>query len=110
LKLLLDQNLSYKLIASLERPFPGTTQARLLGMAQATDTAIWQYAADNGFTIVTKDSDFYERGLIHGFPPKVIWLQCGNTSTEFVANLLVAHQAVIKTFIQDAESACLELY
>jgi len=72
--------------------------------------AIWQYATDNGFTIVTKDSDFYERGLIHGFPPKVIWLQCGNTSTEFVANLLVVHQAAIKAFIRDVESACLELY
>jgi len=76
LKLLLDQNLSYKLVAKLERAFLGTTQARLLGMAQATDTAIWQYAADNSFTIVTKDSDFYERSLIYGFPPKVIWLQC----------------------------------
>ncbi len=110
MKLLLDQNLSYKLVAKLERSFIGTTQARLLGMAQATDTAIWQYAADNGFTIVTKDSDFYERSLIYGFPPKVIWLQCGNTSTEFVANLLLVHEAVIKTFIQDADSACLELY
>jgi predicted nuclease of predicted toxin-antitoxin system len=77
LKLLLDQNLSYKLVARLETLFPGTTQARPLGMAQATDTAIWQYAADHGFTIVTKDSDFYERSLIHGFPPKIIWLQCG---------------------------------
>lgn len=110
MKLLLDQNLSYKLVAKLERFFPGTTQASLLGMAQATDTAIWQYAADSSFTIVTKDSDFYERGLIYGFPPKVIWLQCGNTSTEFVANLLLAHQAAIKAFIQDADSACLELY
>ena len=110
MKLLFDQNLSYKLVAKLEHFSPGTTQARLLGMAQATDTAIWQYAADNGFTIVTKDSDFYERSLLYGFPPKVIWLQCGNTSTEFVANLLLAHQAAIQAFIQDADSACLELY
>ncbi|MDP1683035.1 MAG: DUF5615 family PIN-like protein [Burkholderiales bacterium] len=110
MKLLLDQNLSYKLVAKVERHFPDTTQARLLGMAQATDTIIWQYAADNGFTIVTKDSDFYDRGLIHDFPPKVIWLQCGNTSTEFVASLLVAHQSAIKDFIQDADYACLELY
>ena len=95
MKLLLDQNLSYKLVAKLGSGFPDSTQARLLGMAQASDTAIWQYAADNGFTIVTKDSDFYERSLIHGFPPKIIWLQCGNTSTEFVAGLLVAHQVAI---------------
>lgn len=69
MKLLLDQNLSCKLVAQLEPFFPGTTQARFLGTAQATDTALWQHAADNGFTIVTKDSDFYERRLIHGFPP-----------------------------------------
>lgn len=35
-----------------------------------------------GFAIVTFDSDFYERGLIHGFPPKVLWLRYRNTSTQ----------------------------
>lgn len=110
MKLLFDQNLSYKLVARLEHFFPGTTQVRLVGMAQATDTAIWQYAADNSFTIVTKDSDFCERGLIYGFPPKIIWLQCGNTTSEFVGDLLVAHQLAINAFLQDVDSACLELY
>ena len=74
MKLLLDQNLSYRLLDKLEAVFPGSTQARLIGMAQADDAAIWHHAKDSGFTIVTKDSDFYERSLVYGFPPKVIWL------------------------------------
>jgi predicted nuclease of predicted toxin-antitoxin system len=109
LKLLLDQNLSYRLLDSLKEVFPGSTQARLIGMAQSDDSALWRYARDNVFSIVTKDSDFYERSLLYGFPPKIIWLQCGNTSTEFVLNLLMSQQETIKTFLQDQETACLEL-
>jgi len=39
---------------------------------------VWQYAKDNNFIIVTKDSDFYDLSLVQGSPPKVIWLQSGN--------------------------------
>ncbi|MBI1288420.1 MAG: hypothetical protein GC178_12685 [Flavobacteriales bacterium] len=44
----------------------------------AADEAIWEYARTHGLTIITKDSDFSSRILLHGSPPKVIHLKVGN--------------------------------
>ena len=33
-------------------------------MVEAADMTIWRFARDNGYTIVTRDSDFHEAG--HG--------------------------------------------
>ena len=46
--------------------------------ARKTDTEIWQYAKDNDLVIVTKDTDFYDRIILQGAPPKVIWIRLGN--------------------------------
>ena len=65
LKLLLDQNLSFRLLDKLEAAYPGSTQVKFVGLDQADDLTVWQFAKDNGFTIVTKDSDFHEFSLIY---------------------------------------------
>jgi predicted nuclease of predicted toxin-antitoxin system len=110
LKLLLDQNLSYRLLARLEEVFPGSSQIHRLGMEHADDIAIWHFARENGFTIVTKDSDFYERSLVHGFPPQVIWLKCGNLSTRQLEEILLRSAGAISSFIREGRAACLEIY
>lgn len=110
MKLLLDQNLSYRLLARLEPVFPGSTQIHRLGMEHADDSALWQFARENGFTIVTKDSDFYERSLVHGSPPQVIWLKCGNVSTRHVEQILLRSMEAISLFIREGKAACLEIY
>jgi predicted nuclease of predicted toxin-antitoxin system len=38
----------------------------------ADDDQIWDYALQNGFVIVSKDNDFYQRGVLPGHPPKFI--------------------------------------
>lgn len=42
------------------------------------DTQIWEYAKENGLTIITKDSDFSSRILLSVPPPKVIHVRLGN--------------------------------
>jgi predicted nuclease of predicted toxin-antitoxin system len=79
-------------------------------MEHADDTAIWRFARENGFTIVTKDSDFYERTLVHGSPPQVIWLKCGNVSTRQVEEILLRSVEAISSFIRESKAACLEIY
>ena len=59
MKLLLDQNLSGRLIGMLAAEYPDTEHVLLIGMAKDEDTDIWNFAAKNGFAIVTKDKDFY---------------------------------------------------
>ncbi|MBL7961141.1 DUF5615 family PIN-like protein [bacterium] len=110
MKLLLDQNLSFRLIGQLSDLFPGSVHVRLLGMHEADDRVIWNYARENGFMIVTQDSDFHERSILFGFPPKVIWIKVGNTSSQHILHVIQTHYRDIELFENDRDSGCLELY
>ncbi|MEK7950489.1 DUF5615 family PIN-like protein [Luteolibacter soli] len=81
MRLLFDQNLSHRLVSALADLFPGSQHVRLLGMAEAEDLSIWDYAKSHGFIIVTYDSDYADWNKLRGAPPKIVWLRCGNTST-----------------------------
>ena len=109
MKLLFDQNLSFKLCQALADLFPGSAQARLLGMAEADDRALWQHARTNGFVLVTQDADFADMAALYGPPPKVIWLRCGNQPTDAVEKLLRRHAPAITAFEQDNTAGCLEI-
>jgi len=110
MKLLLDQNIPRKLVKQLENLFPCSSHVYLLNLQTATDEEVWTYARNNGFTIVTQDSDFNERSLIYGYPPKVIWLRTGNTSTQNIKRLLKSHSQDIFSFEQDETLGCLQIY
>ena len=50
-----------------------------LGLAEADDRIIWQYARANGLTIITKDEDFQALAIRQGsIPPQVVWVRLGN--------------------------------
>jgi len=97
-KLLLDQNLSHRLVEFLSEPYPGNSHVRLLSLECADDERVWNFARDNGFTIVPKDSDFHQRSLLYGFPPKFIWLRIGNCSTRAIQQLLARYRKSVQTF------------
>jgi predicted nuclease of predicted toxin-antitoxin system len=110
MKLLFDQNLSFKLCPRLADVFPGSTQVRLLGMEGADDWSIWQYAKTNGFALVSQDADFADIATLYGPPPKVIWLRCGNQSNDVIEVLLRDRVEEITRFDADEIAACWELY
>lgn len=109
MKLLFDQNLSFKLCERLADLFPGSEQVRRLGLAEAGDRALWQYAGAHGFVLVSLDSDFAEFAALKGPPPKVIWLRRGNQPTEAIEALLRERATDIAAFEND-DAACLEIY
>lgn len=109
MRLLFDQNLSFKLCVRLNNLFPNSEQVRLLGMAESSDREIWEYARLNSVTIVTLDADFADMAAVFGPPPKVLWLRCGNQPTAVVEQLLRERFEAIDAFKND-ESACLEIY
>jgi predicted nuclease of predicted toxin-antitoxin system len=45
-----------------------------------TDSRIWEYAAANALTIVTKDADFSDRALLSADGPRVIHIRVGNVT------------------------------
>ena len=78
MKLLLDENLSLRLLPFLQHDYPGSSHVVMLGLEAATDSDVWQKAKDENFVIVTRDADFQELSLVWGHPPKVIWLKIPN--------------------------------
>ena len=110
MKLLFDQNLSFKLCRQLFDVFPGSNQVRLLGLAEADDRKIWQHAKANDFVLVTQDADFADMATLYGPPPKVIWLRCGNQPTEAIERRLRDHAEAIGAFVQSDIVACWEIY
>ena len=109
MKLLFDQNLSFKLCQAMADLFPGSSQVRLLGLAEADDTALWQHAKANACFFVTQDSDFADMAALYGPPPKVIWLRCGNQPTQVIEKLLRDRAPAIAAFERDAAATCLEI-
>lgn len=108
MKLLFDQNISFRLIKRIVDLFPNSKQVRELGLENSTDTEIFDFAKKNQFSIVTFDSDFYDLGTIRGFPPKIIWVRIGNTTTKNLENLLRDKSDLIKLFLRE-DYGCLEI-
>jgi predicted nuclease of predicted toxin-antitoxin system len=110
MKLLFDQNLSFRLCRLLADAFPESNQIRLIGMEEAEDRTIWEYAKTNGFILVSQDVDFADMATLYGPPPKVIWLRCGNQTTHAIEQRLRDHAEAIAAFAEDEAAACWEIY
>ena len=110
MKLLFDQNLSRKLVTRLADIFPNASHVQLHGLADKTDTEIWDFAKLNDFCIVTQDADFTERSRLYSSPPKVVWLRCGNAPTNQVETLIRYGQEAIQELLSNSSIHCLELH
>jgi predicted nuclease of predicted toxin-antitoxin system len=109
MKLLFDQNLSPRLTRLLADIYPDSAHVRDVGLRDADDSVVWEYAKLNGYALVSKDSDFQTRSLLYGSPPKFIWLRVGNCNVKTTEHLLRRHSAAIHTFDMDAAKAHLML-
>ncbi|GBD86167.1 hypothetical protein BMS3Abin03_00077 [bacterium BMS3Abin03] len=107
MKLLIDQNLSHRLVTFLNDYFTEVKHIKELSLDTASDQYVWKYAKENNYVIVTKDSDFNDLAIIKGFPPKVIWIQKGNCSTDDVINLLIENHQLIIEFFEDKQNSIL---
>jgi predicted nuclease of predicted toxin-antitoxin system len=108
-KLLLDENVSYRLVAQLQSAFPGSAHIDSVGLHAQADSAIWNFAQDNGFIIVSKDDDFCQLSFLHGAPPKVIWLSIGNAVTQTILRILIDRYSLIERFVRDPVESLLIL-
>jgi predicted nuclease of predicted toxin-antitoxin system len=110
MKLLLDENLSRRIVPFLSLYYPETTHICLIGLERATDYDIWQYAKKNDFVIVSRDSDYYDLSLINNGPPQVIWLKIPNCSKQIVSDLLINKHKLIYSLLEVEKLKCIELY
>ena len=110
MKLLFDEMLSYRLATLLEETFPGSTSVNQVGLQGQPDTDVWNFAAERGFAIVSKDDDFRQLSFAHGHPPKVVWLGGKNAGTGWIKDVLLWNRCRIAGFLEDDEGSLLELY
>ena len=110
MKLLLDQNLSYRIVKSLTEVYPGSTQVSVLRMGRSTDREIWDYAQQNDFAIVTLDADFHEYSMLENAPPLVVWLRCGNQPSKVILEKLLHNREVIQQAQDNPAVWCVEIY
>jgi predicted nuclease of predicted toxin-antitoxin system len=108
--LLFDQNLSPRLVGRLADIYPNSVHVFSLGLGDAMDIDVWEFARDNDYMIVTKDADFSEFGIIKGFPPKIIWIRRGNCSTQDIENILRENFSAISELSVDENSGILALF
>lgn len=112
MKLLLDQNISFRLVKLIAEDFPDAFHIKQVGLTDASDLEIREYSIKNQLTIVTYDDDFNKYNLLHGPPPKIIWIRKGNLSNKDLAELLTANKKQIEHFISSAlptDSGILEI-
>jgi predicted nuclease of predicted toxin-antitoxin system len=112
MKLLFDQNISYRITKILSKSFPAAKHISQVGLLDASDMEIWEYARQHGYSIVTFDSDYYDLSIVKGCPPKIIWLRAGNATTKRIADLLEDNKEILSIFISDANYkglSCLEI-
>ena len=112
MKLLFDQNISFRIISKISLNFPEAKQVIQLGIENYSDLEIWKFAKENEYIIITFDADFYDLSNLKEFPPKIICLRFGNTITDLIANKINSKHLLIKDFItarEYSEITCLEI-
>jgi predicted nuclease of predicted toxin-antitoxin system len=109
-KLLLDQNLSRKLVPHLEPLFPETTHVIFARLDRSTDSEIWYWARLHGFTIATKNTDMVDLCVLRGAPPKVLWLRVGNCTTDLITDVIRRNRDRIVNFEADPARVVLTLF
>jgi predicted nuclease of predicted toxin-antitoxin system len=108
-RLLFDNNLSPRLSAAVADLYPDSVHVRALALQRAPDDDVWEYAREHGYVVVSKDSDFHQRSLVEGFPPKIVWIQRGNCTTAAIIELLRRSGRAILDFEQDEVASFLIL-
>lgn len=107
--LLIDENLSRKLVNYFLKYFPGSNHIAEFGLLNTSDIEIWQFAKNKEFCILTKDWDFQVLSVLQGCPPKVIRMNCGNKSTGQIVKILKSKIDTIITFQNNPNDCYLEI-
>lgn len=109
MNLLFDQNISFRILKWIDDIFPGSISVHDLEFDNPHDLEIWKFAKLNNYAIVTFDADFIDISNLRGYPPKIIWLRLGNTSTKNIADRIRAEHENIVNFLSNNETAFLEI-
>lgn len=111
MKLLFDENISFRIIKSIQNDFPNSIHVSRIGLKMPVeDKKIWDLAKNNQYTIATFDEDFEDFSSLYGFPPKVVLFRIGNSSTKNLINILYQKKSDIEAFLDSEYYGVFEIY
>jgi len=102
--LFIDENLPRTLGGRLGRPAVHATDRGV----RLTDQEIWEKGRSDDGVVLTQDADFFDRIVVHGPPPQVVWVRTGNMRRRELEDCLVAARPEIERLL--TESALVEVY
>ncbi|WP_425609284.1 DUF5615 family PIN-like protein [Thalassobacterium maritimum] len=97
------------MVRSLRDVFPEAHHLRFYHLEHCSDSEIWEFAKQNGYSIVTKDSDFHQRSLVYGAPPKVVWFKLKNSARSMEEEFCRSSLEPIRSFLEETTSSLLIL-
>ena len=109
MKLLYDENLSPKLVTVLADIFPESVHVDRIGLGGGSDNEVSIYAKNNDYIVVSKDSDFYDKSILLGHPPKIIWIKRGNCSNRQIQLLLRNKADAIRSFNDNPDLSFIQI-
>ena len=109
MKLLFDENLPRSMVVRIADLWPGSAHVSLVGLEASDDATIRHFARLNDFAIVTTDDDFFDAAMVHGAPPKIIWLRIGNCTVQVIEDTLRSNAEAIRKFSTDPVEAVLNI-
>jgi predicted nuclease of predicted toxin-antitoxin system len=102
MKLLFDENLSRRLVEATRDLFTHSAHVSQVGLASGTtDRQIWDFAKENGFAIITADTDFVTMANAEGPPPKVILLENCDYPTSIDVRIVRENAIPLSQFERD---------
>ncbi|HEV7382142.1 MAG TPA: DUF5615 family PIN-like protein [Dyadobacter sp.] len=111
MRLLIDQNISHRILPIIEEHFDNVQHVRQLGLLNTNDHEIFMFGRNQGFeAIITLDDDFVKLLNLFSSPPKIIWLRTGNCATLNLAEILISKYDIIKEFIESEEHLLFEIF
>jgi predicted nuclease of predicted toxin-antitoxin system len=90
--------------------FPESEHVWNVDLHSVPDKTVWLYAREHDFTVVSKDADFSEISMELGYPPKLVWLQIENVSTDEIEALIRARYPKIYALPNATDRAILVLF
>jgi predicted nuclease of predicted toxin-antitoxin system len=111
MKILVDQNISFRILPLLTNELPSFEHIKFNHLENSNDYDIFMYARQHHFdAIVTLDEDFNSLQLLHGIPPKIIWLRGNNVKTKHLSEVINQNVQCILSFLEDEDTDCLEIW
>lgn len=109
MKLLIDQNISKRIIASITDIFPDSVHVVDVSLSDASDLEVRNYAYLNQYILVTTNNEFFDLNMLLENPPKIIHIKGNHVTSNKLEWALRVNQEGIESFYSDSPTTCLSI-